>query len=309
MRIIPGLLLLCFGFFCGAPNGLAGELAPAPQTPLLSRIGHLPSPGESGRALPSQPDNPAPAVRRQDRLLRDLWNRYAPSSPRAAQSRDSAAAAPEKPCPAPGRCLGDSAETRAAAALSPWAWRQYGYELYFASAAELARSIYGLALATGDVGAQMTLERFERGAQGFHYGVLQLCPWAENLLTGKTVPFTMEERRLLDWLLLDGVLAGRWGKVVPGGEIRHVLGAARGKKRSLDANLAHERLHVLWDEDKSFREAGLSRWQALSEEDKQAIRASLPGYSRENEDQFVEEWTVREAEKLPAERRKRLIGL
>jgi hypothetical protein len=198
---------------------------------------------------------------------------------------------------------------RAAAALPPWPWRQYGYELYFASSAELARSIYGLALETGDVAADMTLERFERGAQGFHYSLDQICRWAENLLSGRTSPRTGEERRLLDRLLLEGVLICRERKVVPGGAIHHVLGAAKGKKRSLADNLAHERLHVLWDEDKTFRNAGLSRWQALDGEEKQAVRASLPGYSPENEAQFVEEWTVREAEKLPPAQRKKLVGL
>jgi hypothetical protein len=260
------------------------------------------------RFAPSdQPLENAPDLGPEDRSLREIWERFAPSA-RQPGDRPDSAGVPESPSLAPGRCIGDSAEARAAA-ISSWPWRQSGYELYFASAVELARSIYGLALATGDVGPEITMERFERGAQGFHYGVEQLCPWAEKLLAGINSFRSAEERRLLDLLFLEGVLAGRGGKIVPGGKIRHVLGAAGGKKRSLAENLAHERLHVLWDEDEAFRKAGLSRWLALSGEEKQRIRLALPGYSPENEAQFLEEWAVREAEKLPAEQRKKLIGL
>ncbi|MDR2077129.1 MAG: hypothetical protein LBP61_09435 [Desulfovibrio sp.] len=313
MRPIP--LLLFLFLFSGASFGLAGGISPSPEARGHPWTVSALSPAHGpGRTVPSARDDPG----RKDRSLRKLWERYVPfaAQPQKDESRqppasppENPAAPPENPAAAPGSCVGDSPETRAAAALSPWAWRQYGYELYFASAAELARSIYGLALETGDIGGEMTLDRFQRGAQGFHYGVRQICPWAENLLSGRTPPRTEEERRLLDRLLLEGVIVGRGGKVVPGGNIHHVLGAAKGKKRALTDNLAHERLHVLWDEDEAFREAGLSRWRALSGEEKEAVRASLPGYAPENEAQFVEEWAVREAEKLPAEQREKLIGL
>jgi len=52
---------------------------------------------------------------------------------------------------------------------------------------------------------------------------------------------------------MDGVINIQNGAVVPSGKLQHFLGAAQGKKRSFLLNLAHERLHVLWDTDTAFQ--------------------------------------------------------
>lgn len=232
--------------------------------------------------------------------LERVWGRYV-SKTETARPQNSTAF--------PGRVVGDSPALRAFAAKSDWAGREVSYELYFASAPELARGIYGLALDSGDVAPDMALDRFERGAQGFHYSIAQVCQWANRALRGQMAWQTSEEREFLDRLLLDGAVNLENGIVVPGRRIRHILGAAEGTKRGFAANLAHERLHVLWDEDSSFKIDAFARWQDLSRAEKEEVYASLPGYSQEKEDLIIEEWAVRRAEKMPPEQREKLVGI
>ena len=235
---------------------------------------------------------------RQEALHR-VWERYFPKlTPRMTVFSEL-----------PGRYVGDSPELHAFSSTSQWAWRQSCYEIYFASAAELARSIFGLALDTGDVPHDMPLDRFEKGAQGFRYNVDQVCRWANKLMQGHIPTNTVEERRLLDWLFMDGVLNIHNGTVVPGGALRHILGAADGKKRKFILNLAHERLHVLWKEDTAFKVTSLTLWQSMSQKEKEAVYVSLPGYAKDNENKIIEEWAVRRAEQMPPEERSKLVGI
>jgi hypothetical protein len=209
----------------------------------------------------------------------------------------------------PGRCVGEDARLAVFMRKSAWKYRVGTYELYFASSPVLARSVYGLAMKSGDVDEAMPLDRFEKGVRGFHYSVAQVCAWIDTVLADDRAVHTDEERRLMRWLLNDGVIRIVDGKAVPGGTVKHVLGAAPGKKRGFEINLRHERLHVFWDEDAAFSGQYRRKWEAMSAGEKQAIRKSLSAYSQSNEAQLMEEWAIFQAENLPEEERKKLVGL
>lgn len=181
--------------------------------------------------------------------------------------------------------------------------------MYFANSPALARSVYGLAIHSGDVAASMPLERFEKGVRGFHYGIGQVCAWLNALLTGSMQFHTDEERRVVFWLLQDGAVDIVDARAVPSGRIRHVLGAAPGKKRNFEDTLCHERLHVLWDEDSAFANEYRTRWNSLGFTEKQSVRERLAAYAQGNEAQLIEEWAVYQAENMPKEERKVLVGL
>lgn len=209
----------------------------------------------------------------------------------------------------PGRCIGADPALAGFMRQSGWQYRATSYELYFSSPDVLARSVYGLALHSGDVDRSMPLERFVQGVRGFHYNQEQICAWLNAVLAEQTPVHTDEERRLIFWLMQDGVVTIQNGTAAPGGVIHHVLGAAPGKKRSFDATLVHERLHVLWDEDPSFARQSRTRWAGLTETERQAARRQLAAYAQSNEAQLIEEWAVKQAELLPGEQRKKLVGL
>lgn len=235
----------------------------------------------------------------QNRDIHSVWERFMPKPAPTLKARMIG----------PGRVVGDLPELRKVAAEGDWEFRQKGYEIYFAARQDLARGIYGLAVDAGDVPADMHLARFEQGVSGFHYSLDQVCRWADKALRGEAAWSTPEERQFLDWLLIDGVIDIRNGKAVPAGRVTHVLGAAQGKKRDFTTNLVHERLHILWDEDVAFRLVAKARWNALSEREKEAVYASLPGYSREREELILEEWFVRESETMALEQRRQLVGM
>lgn len=211
--------------------------------------------------------------------------------------------------PYPGRTVGDDGALSAFMKRSAWRYRAASYEMYFASSPVLARSIYGLAIQSGDVDRTMPLERFEKGVRGFHYSATQVCAWINAVLAEQTPIYTAEERRLILWLLKDGVVNILEGVAVPGASLHHVLGAAPGKKRTFEAALRHERLHVLWDEDPGFAAASRAQWAALSEPEKQAARKRLAAYAQSNEAQLIEEWAAAQAESMPENQRKNLVGL
>jgi hypothetical protein len=175
----------------------------------------------------------------------------------------------------PGRCIGDDPALAAFAKVSRWQYRSTSYELYFASSQALARSIYGLAMHSGDVDRAMQLERFEKGVRGFHYSIAQLCAWFNAVLSEQMPVHTTEERQFILCLLQDGAVNIVNGSAVPGTNIHHVLGAAPGKKRAFEASLVHERLHVLWDEDPNFATTNRTQWNTLGEDEKQEARKRL----------------------------------
>lgn len=275
------ILTFCclFGFWALASGG----------GPCRAQAGGLPSLWE----VYAEKAAPAP----QGGALRKAWELYVKR------------ASPPLPVPRPGGVVGGDIELSAFMRRSDWSLRASGYELYFASSVELARSVYGLAVQSGDVDPAMSPERFEKGVLGFHYSIAQVCLWIDAVLAGGTALRTGEERQLLLRLLKDGVVDMRGGKAVPGGRIHHVLGAAPGKKRSFEATLRHERLHVLWDENPSFAAAFREKWRALGEEEKQAARKKLAAYAQDNEAQLMEEWAVFQAENMPEAERKSLVGL
>jgi hypothetical protein len=179
-----------------------------------------------------------------------------------------------------------------------WPWRDVSFEFYFYTRTELARSVFGLAQISGDVSKEMKLDRFEKGVQGFHYDVDQICVWLNSILNETVSYNTDEEARLIGWLLSSGVINIISGKAVPGKLIHHILGAAPGKKRSLAEALLHERLHVRWDEDLDFKTTFMAKWNKMTKDEKEKVYNSLSSYSRDNELQIIEEWAVKSSEVL-----------
>lgn len=209
----------------------------------------------------------------------------------------------------PGHHMGESVELAAFGSNSGWTYRQVTYEIYYDSSAALARSIYSIALLQEDVSSEMTLERFEKGVQGFHYSMEQIMEWARMVIADRSLVRTNSEQLMLDWLLADGIIAIKDGKAVDTGRVRHVLGAAPGKKRGFLLNLRHERLHAYWDENPDFSARAHAAWAKLDVAGREEVYAKLKGYSRENEAQIIEEWAVFEAENLPDMERIALVGI
>ena len=174
----------------------------------------------------------------------------------------------------------------------PWPYRGVTYEIQSSSQVLIARSVYGLARFAGDLDNSVTLERFERGVGGFHYGVDQVAAWANAVRDGRQGLHTEEERDLLKRLAADRVIVDQDGAWAPGGSIRHVLGATATKSRSLELNREHERIHVMWDEDADFRERAIAAWGALSDDEKHEVYKRLKGYNPAVEMQIIEEWAV-----------------
>ena len=233
----------------------------------------------------------APDIERLYKKYQSVLDQYkAPSPPAAVRDAEC-----------PGWIVGDWAEPPKELFCQKWPYRRTTYEIYFSEKKEIARSIYGLALFTKDLDPSVTLERFERGAGGFHYSIGQITSWANAVLQGVQPTYTDEEKTLLEKLVADYILIRINGRYVSIGLAAHVLGVAPQTKRSLSLNLNHERLHVMWDENPKFREGAIAKWRTMSETEKQAVYSSLKGYNPENEMQIIEEWAVRQHENIPVE--------
>ena len=253
----------------------------------------------------------------QNDMLELIWERYAKQA--ASASREDAIrkmwekyitkAVGTKNVVYPGRSVGEDASIAGFVEKSGWRYRMTSYEIYFASPNVLARSVYGLAIHSGDVDKTMPLDRFEKGVRGFHYSMEQLCGWIDAVRCGVLPTHTDEECQLIQWLEEDHAIAFVDGRTVPDEGIHHILGAAPGKKRSFEDSLRHERLHVLWDESPSFADTGRKKWTALTDEEKTAVRKTLAAYAQGNEAQLMEEWTIYQAENMPEAERRQLIGL
>lgn len=221
-------------------------------------------------------------------ILEELWQKYSGmEAPRA-----------ETPQPAvfPGVILGAPQGKDESAFDYPWKFRGRSYEMHFENPEELARSIYSLALAAGDVSPDLPLEKFYGGVLGFHYSIRQAADWLNNALkNGKAL--SAQESRLAGRLLLDDALKIGPDGFAPAGGIDHILGSAPGQKRSFAANLRHERLHVYWDENPDFRQEREAQWRTLAESEKDNIRKELKNYNQGNESQLIEEWAIKRAEK------------
>ena len=176
--------------------------------------------------------------------------------------------------------------------------RHLSYEILFPQQRMLGLAVFALALHAGDVPRDTKPQRFFKGVQGFHYSVAQVCAWRADLphslkgLPPESAQAALWLARLLEEDQVIHKVAGKWQGT---GGIVHVLGAARGEKRSLARNLRHERLHVLWDEDQDMRKEARAAWEALlPTEQEKAVRA-LQGYAADKA-LLLEEWAVRRLE-------------
>lgn len=191
--------------------------------------------------------------------------------------------------PCPGRLL---------ASISPafseaWKYRPMTYELHYDDTKTLARAVYDLAVHSGDIPVTTPREQVENGVQGFHYSVDQICTWIDDVFSGKRGTVSHDSLVLIGYLLKDSVVRVDQGKFKPVDPIRHILAASAGSKRTLDDNLRHERLHVFWDEDESFRQHVRSAWDAMSDAGRKEAENKMKQYAN-NFDLRLEEWGVRE---------------
>ena len=177
-----------------------------------------------------------------------------------------------------------------------WKYQATTHELFYEDHRALARSIYSLALHTGDVDASLDPQKFIEGVLGYHYKVTQVCDWLNAVIAKKITSPEPDEENLIGILLSDGVVTIKDERFVTTGKYSHILAASSGKKRSFSDNLRHERLHVFWDEAPDFRNNAFKEWEALSKEERQKVRSALHQYSQDNEEQLVEEWAVKKAE-------------
>ena len=249
------------------------------------------------QVAPSPSPSPSLSPLSKEDVIRKTWEKY------------MAKAIVTAPYSYPGRSIGEDASIAGFMEKSAWRYRGTSYELYFASSRLLARSVYGLAIHSGDVDKTMPLERFEKGVRGFHYTIRQLCGWIDAVLRGDMATHTSEERQLILWLVEDRAVRIVNGQAVSTETIHHILGSSPGKKRSFELTLMHERLHVLWDEDPAFAETARKKWAALTDAEKGEVRKTLAAYAQSNEPQLMEEWAIYQAENMPEAERKRLIGL
>lgn len=194
----------------------------------------------------------------------------------------------------PGRLL-RNVQAGAAAFAHAWKFRKQTYELHFDSRQTLGRTVYDLALHSGDIPPSVSRERVEAGVEGFHYGIQQVCSWLNAVFEGQRETPVRETLLFMGYLLRDQVVVLRDGIFEPGKEIKHVLAAAEGRKRSLEENLNHERLHVFWDEDPAFQKQARKAWNALSSSARKAEQDKLKQYA-DNDALRLEEWAVREAQ-------------
>jgi len=196
----------------------------------------------------------------------------------------------------PGRIIGEWPEKPGRLYFADWPYRGKTYEVFFSQKRELGRMIYGLALFARDIDRSITLQKFEKGAQGFHYSIAQVVNWANVVLQGKLKFNTKEEFILLYWLMEDEAISLVGGKWAETGRIKHILGVTPGRKRSLKLNLNHERVHVIWDEEPTFQEKYTKKWNKLSESKTEEILKDFKSYDQTNIIQIIEEWAVRQNE-------------
>jgi hypothetical protein len=171
-----------------------------------------------------------------------------------------------------------------------WDYKVITYELYYDDRKNLADDIYSLAIFTKDITADVSLDRFEKGVQGFHYDINQVCDWINSR---KDILVTPLERQFFFYLLIDDIVKYVDNVATPTGKVKHVLGIAPGSRRSMESAVQHERIHVIWDEDIVLRSEYSNKWKNLTANEKSEVVNNLKGYSSENENQLIEEWAVR----------------
>lgn len=221
----------------------------------------------------------------QSQSLEEIWNKYLPDDMKAEMLPDT-----------PGIIYGELPETATVSFSEQWKYRPGTFEMYFQNPESLARGIRSLALYAHDISPDLPAEKFYKGVTGFHYSVQQIADWL-NSTFANNVALIKEESELVGELLRNSVLTIGNAGFAPGGKIKHILGAAPGKSRTLEQTLLHERLHVFWDEDEQMRARAHHAWQQLTESQKAEIRKRLRNYDQNNEAQLVEEWAILDAER------------
>ncbi|WP_139786830.1 hypothetical protein [Desulfamplus magnetovallimortis] len=199
----------------------------------------------------------------------------------------------------PGSILGQWDSAPKSLFFHNWKYRQETYEMLFATKADLAESIYSIALHTKDLDSTVSLSRFKRGAQGFHYSISQVVSWANSFARIPQKSHFAGSERFLSLLIEEKIVIRFSERFRAFGKVSHIIGAAPGIRRSLEKNLNHERWHVTWDHDVLFKNFYISKWCALSESEKESITKSFTGYNQDFESQIIEEWAVKQNEKNP----------
>lgn len=240
--------------------------------------------------------------------IEDIWNKYLPATqPEGANSRADVEATLQGErngkdvAPAssteffPGRQIGRPQGSGEAAFVYPWKYRHQTYELHYENPQLLARSVYGLAIFTGDVSDDLPKETFYSSVKGFHYDIKQVCEWLNYIIKNER-ELTVEEKFLINLLIEDKFIIFKENTYSPGEGVSHLVAAAPGSSRSFANNLRHERLHVYWDEDVYFQSQFRAKWILLSNSEKEKVREKLKNYNQNNEQQLIEEWAIKISE-------------
>lgn len=232
-------------------------------------------------------------------LMRSLFTKYHPDP---NEQKETVTLSKSKEYP--GALVGNLSLQKMSYFHQSWRFRKMSYEMFFSKQESMCPAIYGLAIFTKDITPEIPLSRFSSGVQGFHYAVEQVVDWLNAVKAGKFKRYDPSESFLEGRLLDDGVIKLDGGSYVKTGIVHHVLGATSGKKRSFAKNLTHERFHIVWDEDESFRQYWLDRWNNMSGEEKGRIVQSLgkKGYAAESESGVTKEWAVRSSEQCDIQR-------
>ena len=215
--------------------------------------------------------------------LSELWERYSSLSESNLQAKI------QEDCPGHIVSYSDSFTYN-------WKYRSSTYELHYTEQKTLSKSIYSLALYSKDISKDLSKEKFYSGVAGFHYTVEQISDWVNSVLKGFS-QVNYDENRFINTLIKDNVIIFNDGKFIPSLKIKHVLGAAPGKKSILADNLLHERLHVFWDNDADFKQHYLSRWNKMASKEQEDIKKEFKNYNQDNINQIIEEWAINEAQK------------
>jgi hypothetical protein len=211
----------------------------------------------------------------------ELWNKYYNQQDKAPISTKNY------------RVIGNANEEINNLIKDNWDYKSVTYELFFDNQVDLANTIYNLAIFAKDITDKITIERFQKGVQGFHYHINQICDWLNN----SPELASNNDTILFQYLLEDNAIKVEDEVIVPTGTINHVLGIAYNPKRKMDSIAKHEQIHILWDEDPAIKDKYTDLWSKLTASEKEEVIGKLKGYSTENESQLIEEWAVREIEK------------
>lgn len=224
-------------------------------------------------------------------LLSDLWSKY-----NSIDNENSVKTNVKHP----GRVIGQELGEGISSFNYVWKYRDSVYEIHFEDSKLLAKSIYGLALHSGDIDESLPKNKFINGVLGFHYSIDQVCSWLNDPKL-KASDYDNFNRDFIEFLINDKIIIKKNNKYVQSGIISHVLGASASKKRSFDKNLNHERLHVYWDMDSEFRNSWKNKWTELTEDRQKEIKNKLKNYNSKNVSQLIEEWAIKsaESERLP----------